>query len=65
MSTSAENLLESFDRLPEIDKQQVASEILRRTLDFEMPVLSDEELVLSGEETFLELDRREAKDAQS
>jgi hypothetical protein len=65
MSASAENLLESFDRLPEIDKQQVASEILRRTLDFEMPVLSDEELVLSAEETFLELDRREAEDAQS
>jgi len=64
MSTEAQNLIESFDRLPDAEKQEVASEILRRTVNFDMPVLSDEELVLSVEELFLELDRREAEDAQ-
>ena len=65
MSTSAQNLIESFDRLPDDEKQKVASEILRRTINFDMPALSDEELVLSAEELFLELDRREAEDARS
>jgi hypothetical protein len=65
MSTAVQNLIESFDKLPEAEKQKVASEILRRTINFDMPALSDEELVLSAEELFLELDRREAEDAQS
>jgi len=65
MSTSAQNLIESFDKLPESEKQEVASVILRRTINFDMPAFSDEELVLSAEELFLELDRREAEDAQS
>lgn len=65
MSTSAQEILESFDQLPESDKQEVASEILRRTLSFDIPPLSEDELVLSAEEIFLELDRREAEDAQS
>ena len=65
MSTSAQDILESFDQLPEVEKQEVASEILRRTLSFDISPLSDDELVLSAEEIFLELDRREAEDAQS
>ena len=32
MSTTGEQLLKSFDLLPEPEKHQVASEILRRTL---------------------------------
>ncbi|HEX8846207.1 MAG TPA: hypothetical protein VF791_16280 [Pyrinomonadaceae bacterium] len=65
MSTSAQDILESFDQLPDSDKQEVASEILRRTLSFDISPLSEDELVLSAEEIFLELDRREAEDAQS
>jgi hypothetical protein len=65
MSMSAQNLIKSFDKLPEAEKQKVASEILRRTINFEMSALSDEELVLSADELFLDLDRREAEDAQS
>ena len=65
MGTPAENLIDTFERLPDTEKQQVASVILRRTLQIEFPPVSDEELVLSAEETFLELDRREGEDAQS
>ena len=65
MSTSAQEILESFDQLPDPEKQEVASEILRRTLSFDLPSLSDKELVMSAEELFLELDRREAEDARS
>ena len=31
MSASSQKLLESFDRLPEAEKREVASEIIRRT----------------------------------
>ena len=65
MGTPAENLIATFEQLPDTEKQEVASAILRRTLQIEFPPVSDEELVLSAEERFLELDRREAEDAQS
>jgi hypothetical protein len=65
MGTPAENVIATFDRLPETEKQEVAAAILRRTLQIDFPPVSDNELVLSAEETFLELDRREAEDAQS
>ena len=65
MSTSAQEFLASFDQLPDAEKQEVASEILRRTINFDLLPLSDEELVRSAEELFLELDRREAEDAHS
>ena len=65
MGIPAENVIATFDQLPEPEKQEVATAILRRTLHAKFPPLSDEELVLSAEETFLDLDRREAEDAQS
>lgn len=38
----------------------MASEIFKRTVSFDFPALSDEDLTLSAEELFLELDQREA-----
>jgi hypothetical protein len=65
MVTSTQNLIATFDRLPPAEQQDVAAAILRRTLQLETPPLNDEELVLQAEELFLELDHREAEDAQS
>jgi len=65
MTTSSQNILDSFDQLPESEKQRVASEIIRRTVNLHLPALSDEELVLSAEELFLQLDQRESEDEQS
>ena len=64
MGTPAENIIAEFNQLPDSEKQEVAAAILRSTLGIEFPRLSDDELVLSAEETFLELDRGEAKDGQ-
>ena len=61
MTSSVQQLLHSFDLLPEAEQQELAWEILRRTVNFELPSLSDEELVLSAEALFLELDRGEAQ----
>ncbi|MBX3279895.1 MAG: hypothetical protein KF868_17980 [Acidobacteria bacterium] len=65
MSTNAQELITLFDALPEAAKFEVAVEILRRTRDFEFPPLTDDELVASAEELFLELDQRELKDERT
>jgi hypothetical protein len=59
MSITAQQLLASFDALPETGKFEVALEILRRTKDFKFPPLTDDELIDNAEAVFLELDRRE------
>ena len=56
-------LLDAFDLLSAAEKQIVTCEILRRMRDVDLPPLSDEEMVLSAEALFLELDSREATDA--
>jgi hypothetical protein len=66
MTSSVQQLLHSFDLLPEAEQRELAWEILRRMVNFDLPPLFDEELVLSAETLFLELDRREAQqDEQS
>jgi len=51
MGTPAQNVIDTFDELPDSEKRDDAAAILRRTLEIEFP-LSDEELVLSAGETF-------------
>ncbi len=65
MATAVRNLLRNFELLPKIEKQQFAWEIIRRSVKFDLPPLSDDELIFSAEELFLELDRREAQDGKS
>jgi hypothetical protein len=62
MTTSPKSVLESFDELPEPEKREVASAILRRALRFDTPPLTDEDLVAQADELFRELDTREASD---
>ena len=59
MSTTANEILDSFDHLAEDEKREVASEIIRRTRELELPPLTDDELALNAETLFLELDKRE------
>ncbi len=65
MTTAVQQLLDSFEALSEAEQQQAASEILRRVLDSTPPDLSEEALVEAAETLFLEVDAREAADAQS
>jgi len=60
MSTTVEEILDSFDHLSETEKRELASEIIRRTVELDLPSLKDEELVLNAEALFLELDQRES-----
>jgi hypothetical protein len=60
MSTSIEQILNSFDHLPDSEKHKVASEIILRTIKLDLPPLADEELILNAETLFVELDQRES-----
>ena len=60
---TTQQLLDAFDLLSAVEKQAVTCEILRRMRDVDFPPLSDEEMILSAEALFLELDYREAIDA--
>jgi hypothetical protein len=63
MTAQVQELLHTFDLLPDGDKRELASEILRRTLTLDALPLSDEQLVGAAEELFLQLDHNEAADA--
>ena len=63
MTTQVRNILESFDMLTEVDKRELATEIIRRSMLLDAPPLTDPQLIGAAEETFLELDRREASNA--
>jgi hypothetical protein len=65
MTTTTQEIIERFSQLPISEKKIVVSVILRDALEVETPAISSDELVLSAEELFLELDRREAKDGES
>jgi hypothetical protein len=62
MSVAVQNLLDDFERLAEVEKQELALEIIRRVVHFDFLPLTDEELVLNAEAIFLELDRSESQD---
>lgn len=59
MTIQAQEILHSFDLLPEGDKQEVVAEILRRSLTINTTPLSDNDLVGAAEDNFLQLDGRE------
>lgn len=61
MSLSAQQIIDSFECLPDSEKQKVAYEILRRSVLLEVPSLKDEELVAAAEDLFLTLDAMEAE----
>jgi hypothetical protein len=60
MSTTVEELLKSFDQLPEPEKQRVASEILRRT--FATTVERDGAQLAALYREFAESDRKLAEE---
>jgi hypothetical protein len=62
MTAQVQQMLHTFDLLPDGDKRELAGEILRRTLTLDVSPLSDEQLVGAAEELFLQLDRSEAAD---
>ena len=59
MSTEVQHLLESFAALPEPDRHELASAILRWTVNTDHPALSDDELIRAADSVFVALDQQE------
>lgn len=62
MPTAVQQVLDSYDALPDADKHLAAIEILRRYLPAEGD-LPESTLIQSAEELFLTLDAEEARHA--
>jgi hypothetical protein len=63
MTIRAQQLLNSFDLLPQVDKDEVAAEILRRFIA-SVDELSDNEMDAAAAELFRALDAEESQDLQ-
>ena len=63
MTATVQQLLDSFDALAEVDKHQVAVEILRRLGSTGRGDLPEEALVEAADELFRALDAEEARHA--
>jgi hypothetical protein len=63
MTASVEDILASFDHLPEEERRELAYQIIRRTIRLELPPLTDEDLVSQADAIFVELDSRESGNA--
>lgn len=59
MTVLAQEILSQFDRLSNADQMEIALEVLRRLVNFDFPPLTDEDLALSAESLFLDLDQKE------
>ena len=58
--TKVEELLNSFEKLPEAEKRELASEIIKRSFAFDLPQLSDDSLLLAADQVLLQLDKDES-----
>jgi hypothetical protein len=63
MSPLVKEILKSFEALPEVEKHELASAILRWSQEAEHPAMTDEELGSAANEIFLRLDREEDEGA--
>jgi len=61
MDNAAERLIESFKALPDLEKREVLSVLLRHAIALPYPTLADEELLHAADQVFQDLDRREAQ----
>jgi hypothetical protein len=59
MTRAAQQILKTFESLPETDQQELAVEILRRAPIEVRPDLKDSDFLLLADQVFLELDRSE------
>lgn len=62
MTKEAQDLIQSFEILPEEDQREVLIELLRLPLEADYTAPSEDELRYSADQIFLEYDEREAQD---
>ena len=65
MHATSQNILESFNQLPDIEKHALASEIIKQVALLNMPPLTDAALTEIADALFVEHDKLEAEDAKT
>ena len=65
MNITAQSILESFNQLPEPEKLEIATEIIKRVVMLDFPPLTDEALTEVADALFVEHDEMEANDAKA
>lgn len=60
MSSDSLHLIACFDALPIAEQREVVAELLRKAALWDVPQLTDDELVRLADAMFLEMDRHEA-----
>jgi len=65
MTSAVRDLIRSFQLLSDAEKHEAASLLLRQVVQGEAGDAGDADLVAVAEESFLDLDAREAGDGQS
>lgn len=61
MTNAAQQLIESFDALPEQEKHEVLAQLLRRLMSTPYATASDDDLTQAADLVFQEYDRHEGK----
>lgn len=62
MTAAGKHIIDDFRTLPDEEKREVLSDLLRISRDIEVPGMPDEELVAAADEVFLSYDREEASE---
>ena len=62
MTADAKHLIQDFEKLSDLEKREVLSELLHAAKSLEYPPLTEDELASAANQVFLEYDRREAKE---
>lgn len=62
MTSKAQALMQSFEKLSHGDKREIAALILREIVQWELPPLSDTDFLQAAETIFLTLDEQESID---
>jgi hypothetical protein len=62
VTAEAKHLIEDFEKLSDLEKREVLSELLHAAQLLEYPATTEDELVSAANEVFLEYDSREAGD---
>lgn len=63
MSPAVEGMLRNFEGLSSQEQREVVAEVLRRGRNLEWPPLTDDDLLEISDETFVQIDENETRDA--
>jgi hypothetical protein len=62
MTAAGKHIVEDFESLPDLEKREVLSNLLKISRDIDYPEVVDQELVGSADAVFLMYDRAEGSD---